>query len=51
MDRNILDKNDLKITETLLYDDSSSDDTNNTLIMNVTMEFLISCTRFDMPLV
>ena len=25
---NILDKNDLKVTETLLYGDSSSDDTN-----------------------
>ena len=51
MDRNILDKNNLKITETLLYDDSSSGDTNNTLIMNATMEFLIASTRFDMPLV
>ena len=32
-DRNILDKNDLKVTETLLCGDSSSDDTNDTLIM------------------
>ena len=38
IDRNILDNNDLKVTETLLYGDSSSDDTNNTLIMNSTME-------------
>ena len=51
IDRNILDKNDLKVTETLLYDDSSSDHTNNTLIINATMEFLIASRRFDMPLV
>ena len=36
--------------ETLLDGDSSSD-TNNTFIMNTTMEFLIASTRFDMPLV
>ena len=49
-DRKILDKNDLKVTETLLYGDSSSDDTNNTLIMNATIEFLIASKRLDMPL-
>ena len=32
IDRNILNKNDLKVTETLLYGDSSLKDTNNTLI-------------------
>ena len=51
IDRNILEKNDLKITETILYGDSSSDNTNNTLIVNSTMEFLIASKRFDMPLV
>ena len=51
IDRNILEKNDLKITETLLYGDSSSDNTNNTLIVNSTMEFLIASKRFNMPLV
>ena len=30
IDTNILNKNDLKVTETLLYGDSSLDDTNNT---------------------
>ena len=56
IDRNILDKTvlildkiDLKVMETLLYGDSSSNDTNNTLIMNATMEFLITSKRFDMP--
>ena len=42
IDRNILDKNDLKVTGTLLCDGNSSDDTSNTLIMNVTMDFLIA---------
>ena len=40
IDRNILNKNDLKVTETLLYGDSSLNDTNNAFIMNATMEFL-----------
>ena len=51
IDSNILSKNDLKVTETLLYGDSSYDDTNNTLIMNATMEFLFASKRFDVPLV
>ena len=42
IDRNILDKNDLKVTGTLLCDGNSSDDTSNNLIMNVTMDFLIA---------
>ena len=51
IDRKILNKNDLKITETLLYGGSSSGDTNNTLITNGTMDFLIAFKRFDTPLV
>ena len=49
-DMNILGKNDLKVKETLLCGDNSSDDTNNTLIMNATMESLIASRRFDVPL-
>ena len=49
IDSNNLSKNDLKVTETLLYGDSSYDDTNNTLIMNATMEFLFASKRFDVP--
>ena len=41
----------MEVTETLLYGDSSYDDTNNTLIMNATMEFLFASKRFDVPLV
>ena len=35
IDRNILHKNDLKVTGTLSYGDSSSDDANNTFIINI----------------
>ena len=50
IDSNIFSKNDLKVTETLFYGDSSYDDTNNTLITNATMEFLFASKRFDLPL-
>ena len=51
IDCNILSKNGLKVTETLSYGDSSLDYTNNTLIVNATMEFLFASKRFDVPLV
>ena len=51
IDSNILSKNDFRVTETILYGDSSYDDTNNTLITNATMEFLFASKRFDVPLV
>ena len=51
IDSNILGKNDLKVTETLLYGDSSCEDTSNTLIINATMEFLFTSKRFDLLLV
>ena len=51
IDSNILSKNDLKVTETPLYVDGSYGDTNNTLIMNTTMEFLFASKKFDVSLV
>ena len=51
IDSNILSKNDLKVTETLLYGDSSYDNTKNTPIMNATMKFLFASKSFDVPLV
>ena len=48
IDRNILYKNDLEVTETLLYGEHN---TNNTLIMNTTMEFLIASKGSDVSLV
>ena len=43
----IFDENDLQITETLLYGDSFLDDKSNTLILNVTIDFLFVTKRFD----
>ena len=48
---NILSKNDLKVTETLLCGDSSYDNANKTLIVNATMEFLFTFKRFNVSLV
>ena len=51
IESNILSKNDLKVTETLLYGDSSYDDANNTLTMNTNMEFVFASKRSDVSLV
>ena len=50
IDSNILNINDLKVTETLVYGDCSLEDTNSTLIMNANMEFLFASKRFMCPL-
>ena len=50
-DRNILNKNHLKVMETFLYGDSPYDGTNNTLTINGTMELLIASKRFNVTLV
>ena len=50
INRHIFDKNDLQITETLLYGDSSLDDKSNTLILNATIDFLFVTKRFDVNL-
>ena len=47
IDSDNLNKNELKVTETLPYGENSLDDTNNTLIMNAPMEFLIAFKGFD----
>ena len=47
---NILDKNGLKVTETLLHAVSSSDDANNTVIMNAITGFLTVTKRFHVAL-
>ena len=47
INRNIFDKNDLQITATLLYDDSSLGDKGNTLI---TIDFLFVTKRFEVNL-
>ena len=50
INRHIFDKNDLQITETLLYGDSYLDDKSNTLILNATIDFLFVTKRFDVNL-
>ena len=50
INRNIFHKNDLQITETLLYGDSSVDDKSNTLILNATIDLIFVTKRFDVKL-
>ena len=50
INRNIFDKDDLKITETLLYGKSSLDDKSNTLILYATIDFLFVTKRFEVNL-
>ena len=50
INRHIFDKDDLQITETLLYGDSSLDNKSNTLILNATTDFLCVTKRFDVNL-
>ena len=47
LNRHTFDKNDLEITETLLYGDSSLEDKSNILIWNATIDFLFVRKRFD----
>ena len=47
---NIFDKNDLQITETFLYGDSSLDDKSNIFILNATIDFLFVPKRFEVNL-
>ena len=48
--RILFDKNDLQVTETLLYGDSSLDDKSNTLTLNATINFLFVTKTFDVNL-
>ena len=50
INRNIFYKNDLQITETLLYGDSSLDDKSNTLILNATIDFPFATKRYEVKL-
>ena len=47
INRHIFDKNDLQITETLLYGDRFLDDKSNTLILNAIIDFHFVTKRFD----
>ena len=49
INRNIFDKNDLQITEPLLYGDSSLEDKSNAPISNATIDFVLI--RTDLTLI
>ena len=51
IDRNILTRSYSQVTETLLYGDSNSNNITNTLILNATIDFLVTTKRFDVPLI
>ena len=50
INRNIFDKSDMQIIETLLFGESSLDGESNTLILNATIDFLFVTKRFDVNL-
>ena len=47
IDRDILTRSNSQVTETLLYDDSNSNNITNTLILNATIDFLIATKSCD----
>ena len=47
IEENILDRNFSRISETLLYDDSSFSNTRNTTILNSTNQYIFDTKRFD----
>ena len=51
IDFNILERENSEITQVLLFGDPSYNNNINTLILNATIEFLVSSKRFDEPLI
>ena len=49
-DGNILSGSDSRISETLLFDISSFNDTKNTSVLSTTIDYILSTKRFDVPL-
>ena len=50
IEENILDRNCSPISEMLLYGDSSFNDSKNTSILNLTIQYIFDTKRFDVPL-
>ena len=50
IDENILSGSDSRVSETLLFGISYSNDTKNTSILNTTIDYILSTKRFDVPL-
>ena len=50
IDENVLSGSDPRISESLLFGISSSNDTKNTPILNTTIDYVLSTKRFDVPI-
>ena len=50
IDNNILNLNDSRFSEVLLFDNSSFNNRKNTFILNTTIEYIVSSRRFEVPL-
>ena len=47
---NILDRNCSRLSEILLFGDSSFNDAKNTSILNTTIQYIFDTKKFDVPL-
>ena len=50
IDSKILDSNDSYLTQTLLFGSTSFDSETNTLVLNATIDYILSTERFEQPL-
>ena len=50
VEENILDRNYSRLSEILLFGDSSFNDAKNTSILNSTIQYIFDTKRFDVPL-
>ena len=50
IDNNILNLNDSRFSEVLLFGNSTFSNTKNTTILNTTIEYIVSSKRFEVPL-
>ena len=51
VEENILDRNYSRLSEILLFRDSSFNDAKNTSILNSTIQYIFDTKRFDFPLI
>ena len=50
VEENILDRNYSRVSEILLFGDSSFNNAKNTSILNSTIQYIFDAKRFDVPL-
>ena len=49
VEENILDRNNSRLSDVLLFGDSSFNDAKNTSILNSTIQYIFDTKRFDVP--